>query len=1379
MEEKICPYPGLRPFTDDEAIFFRGRERNIDTIVELFEKKKFMMLTGASGDGKSSLVYAGVVPQARAGLFKAKYNNWAIADFRPERAPLDNFTTSLNKHFKFDSDETLKKELSYGFSSLINIYKNSPLYLNTESNEWREADDAKKKQIKRKASNLLIIADQFEEFFTNTENYNNGIASVESQTVINLLLETAKTALAEDLPIYIICTMRSDYIGQCAAFRGLPEYIGFSQFFVPRLKRNEIQQVIEEPAQLNGDKISNRLSQRLLNDITEGYDQLPILQHALNQIWKIADKGNEEMDLIHYAKVGGLHVNQLPEEEQKQFNLWITKKFLKDSSNKINSDEVKDEKSKTSLLLQLLPDFQKKFFTNPSLENVLNAHADELFETAFDKCVKKHPEIEQKINKETSQQIIKTTFQCLTKIDEARAVRNRMTLQEINDIIHNPEIDVDVVGKVLDIFREQGNTFIKPFITEEKETLKTHNETVLDITHESLIRNWDILKIWAKEEYDNWLNFEDFNKQLQRWINSGKQKGYLLPIGPFTFFDNWYKTCKPNKYWLARYDESDDTFNEKLNKAEETLKNAEEFIKRSGRKLIFSRTVLKYGAKRLLVVLGLVALVCSCSYYYFDFREKQNDTVLTQLEKEGLEMLTTKKLSDVSKAEFLIIYDRLHPKTFRQLLDSLHNDNTAFDIAREMFGKVQNFEEHEKENADYNPLINPLLNYMSEKVDSIYSKQISQFHSTKKFRLERINSMLGMLAFVRSYDNQKGSRSLKASVEKLYKIHELLLNNPVDSVKIDVEEFNSSIQLLLALAPQTKFDFYINKLSPLENNIESKKRFNTLYENMENNETDEWNKPASLGGYQLLTCLYATQPLAADNSKFLNCLDSLYKYNPTYSKYVFQNFYEIIATLNKYKNFPFAGCEDMIQNYVAKYNLDYQKTIEEIAGINFYKHIEYWQAKENISFLNYYERFFCTSEQRNKIWGFYEKSLDEYYSKGLKIKYTNGKSQQTTTINAKFTNDEFNYNMAMYYKMRGCYVQEMENNSSRAHTYFYKAFEYFDVISKEFLDTRINYNTYENLSRRFVFLYPKMLNSNAILTIQHKDNSFSMTNTMDPYSFNPADSKSLEFFNIISSKNFYKYYNNKEGILLLNKFLNYSLINNKQKKTEYYKCLSVLDILLQTVPDLKTEKETNKVLLANKAFDENDTLEAKKIISKLDFKTEDLRGYNKLAQNLAKNNYLKESFQVINSITDIERKRNLLVEIAYALQEKGPVENSFLYLDSLFKNNDLDGKPQFDNKLIKVLGMIGSKPMFELAVELTKDISEDKKPEALTNLIEGITYNGYYYKALTYIPDYMSTENEFHLHNIILQAEARARSKEKAKRTGINSGWESFDGKED
>src|SRR3954470_18488726 len=97
MEQMICPYPGLRPFNADEAIFFKGREEHIEQIIRQLEEKKFLMLTGASGDGKSSLIYAGVVPNAKAGFFKAKFNNWIVADFRPERTPLRNMAMAMSR----------------------------------------------------------------------------------------------------------------------------------------------------------------------------------------------------------------------------------------------------------------------------------------------------------------------------------------------------------------------------------------------------------------------------------------------------------------------------------------------------------------------------------------------------------------------------------------------------------------------------------------------------------------------------------------------------------------------------------------------------------------------------------------------------------------------------------------------------------------------------------------------------------------------------------------------------------------------------------------------------------------------------------------------------------------------------------------------------------------------------------------------------------------------------------------------------------------------------------------------------------------------------------------------------------------------------------
>jgi hypothetical protein len=448
---------------------------------------------------------------------------------------------------------------------------------------------------------------------------------VVSQLVNNLLLETARIALEEDLSVYIICTMLSDYIGQCASFRGLPEMIGFSQFFVPSLKRKEIYQVIEEPAILSGNKISNRLTETLINELGEGFDQLPVLQHALNQIWKQADNGNEEMDLLHLAKVNGLSPHNLPPEDKAKFNQWF----------------------------ECLPEFKKALFKNPSLENVLNVHANELYETAHEFVQKNSGE---EISEKEAKNIIKTAFQCLTKIDDERAVRNRMTLQEITNIINRPEINTKTVENVLNIFRIQGNTLLKPFITHEPETLNLKPETVLDITHESLIRNWALLNEWAREEQENYLTWLDFSKQLKRWIDSGRKKGYLLPIGPLTFFENWYNDFKPNKYWLARYDDSKLTREEKLQKAEELLANAQEFIRRSAFNLFFSRTIIKYGAKRIVTALGILLLACSCTYYYFDYRRKQNASVISDIVKRGVELLMSNKVKPTPKAEFLINY---------------------------------------------------------------------------------------------------------------------------------------------------------------------------------------------------------------------------------------------------------------------------------------------------------------------------------------------------------------------------------------------------------------------------------------------------------------------------------------------------------------------------------------------------------------------------------------------------------------------------------------------------------------------------------------------------------------------------------------------------
>ncbi len=568
----ICPYPGLRPFNENESIFFKGREEHIDKIIHQLQEKKYLMVTGASGDGKSSLIYAGLIPRSRAGFFKARFNNWIIADFKPERSPLTNLANTITEHLNLKNVQHVEKDLSYGFSSLIKVYKESNFYLDYESEKYLKADFDEKQNLKNKSANLLILIDQFEELFTNSENFNKGKPSLQAITLINLIIETTKIAAKENIPIYIVSTMRSDYVGDCAVFKGLPELMVYSQFFVPRLKRQEIQRAIVEPSKLSGNKINNRLVERLINELGDGQDQLPILQHALNRIWKAHNiDASLEMDLIHYAKVGGISIDLLPVEHKETFSQWY-----KDQPVFKQSAEWKNQPA--------------------SLTNVLNAHARELFEISISK----------NINDSTSraeiEELLKKIFTCLTKINDNRAVRNRMSVAEIKSIIGGT-ISTKKIENLINVYRDPDNTLLRPFISEEKESTLLKDDDIIDITHESLIRNWTELTEWTKKEQENILIINDLTKQLERWVNSHQSKDFLLTTGSVNFFNSWMETIKPNPHLIAKYNLSNHSKQQKLEDATEFLQTTTIYIDASQYNIKRRQKILRGVASIILIVL--------------------------------------------------------------------------------------------------------------------------------------------------------------------------------------------------------------------------------------------------------------------------------------------------------------------------------------------------------------------------------------------------------------------------------------------------------------------------------------------------------------------------------------------------------------------------------------------------------------------------------------------------------------------------------------------------------------------------------------------------------------------------------------------------------
>ena len=1019
--DQICPYTGLRSFTEEESLYFKGREDDIDQATQQLQKNKFLMLTGASGDGKSSLIYAGIIPNARAGFLKSKYTQWCVADFRPERTPFQNLCKVIAKQLGIANTYSVQSELNHGFSAIIDLYKNSKRHIDTNTIAWQQADDAGKAKLKREAANLIILVDQFEEFFTNPENYHKGVPSVDANLVLNLLLETARIALEEDLPIYIVFTMRSDYIGQCAAFRGLPEYIGFSQFFVPRLNRTQLQQVIEEPAVLSGNRITRRLTERLIHDLTEGVDQLPIVQHALNQVWHAADNGKEEMDLIHYAMVGGMPVNELPDEQVDRFIKWFE---------------------------GLAPEI-KACYHKPNLQNVLDTHTNKLYEQAEEYYLQKTG---QRISEEDAKAIIKTAFICLTKIDQSRAVRNRMTLKEITNIIGRPELGTKEVGAVLNIFREPGNTFLRPFILDDADSQNLNEEDVLDITHESLIRNWEYLGQWAKEEFDNYTISLDFEQQLNRFVESEKSNDFLLPIGPLTYFENWFNAAKPNAHWIARYLPEEIEQDKKLANAKLVLSNAKEFLKRSAGKHVVTRTIMRFGPKRIAAALGIIAVIILSSFGIRDYFLKQNGNVLKSVKEKTFELANTPKLSPEFPIPVITEQLILGNVTIPEVIDAVKDPNQKIKIATGIATQLvmQGRYEPKKEILQSLAIADSLLEHLeitgngrelSEKL-----KLIHDFSVTAGFAFyfnpdETLNSLFKRNA---KRSAKWAMQIFKEQPEDFTDIQNLslALDNGINHKVFSPEEIN---QLLKILSP-----FENDSRTPwVEKNYHRDKLLIRGSQNY---------GPRFNGLYQDLAYLYAA---TGRTEKVLQCMDTLLQYQAGFFQNDLathiENASQIAAVFYIYENTD--KLNEFVQGYCTRKN---------ISAPEFYNRLVSWSPL-NAFTTNFYAGA-GGQEFVNMNIQFSGDSMLFFFFEKLK--------QEILKTNDE---DERNFNLAVINKNEGIFIAYRKEIRgipvSGTDQLFKEAIQYYQKVSLEYLNQTISIigtsgSDLISMPRRFLFLYP-------------------------------------------------------------------------------------------------------------------------------------------------------------------------------------------------------------------------------------------------------------------------------------------------------------------
>lgn len=480
------PYPGLRPFEKDEWEIFKGRDKQIAALIDLLDRKHFIAVVGPSGCGKSSLVKAGLIPHLEGGeMFEAGLF-WLGVVMTPGEGPLhalalaliDSFTTFAADVAGQDVDPELdiieiEALLSRPHVGLVDAIAHCKKACKSRISATGDAQNTSRINHIIDETNILVIVDQFEELFRYGDIDGHDIAT----DFVDLLLYVRYSTPAKS---YVLLTMRTDHLGDCGKIPHLSEAINDSFFLVPnlsdddtedtrygRMPRKDLSAAIVDPLEEFDATIEPALVERIKQEIVHSgqqqtqSDYLPLMQHALMRMWDQKATGAE-------TPLPGIQLG-------------------------------------TEDFIPLYGD-----------GSALARHAADAYEQAVRAAE------QNSLPRAEAERFIKILFQSLVVrrgVEQQQDVRRPARFA---DIVAVAGWDADDTKKkaahdVVDVFRRKDIAFIRPFLPSE-----IGEENKLDITHESLIRQWDKIKSWIDEESELVEEIRSLIDNAKRWDSTEK-----------------------------------------------------------------------------------------------------------------------------------------------------------------------------------------------------------------------------------------------------------------------------------------------------------------------------------------------------------------------------------------------------------------------------------------------------------------------------------------------------------------------------------------------------------------------------------------------------------------------------------------------------------------------------------------------------------------------------------------------------------------------------------------------------------------------------------------------------------------------------------------
>ena len=371
--EGQCPYRGLQAFQPEHAAFFFGREARIEWLLNALRpaqsfdrsgtprENRFLAIVGASGSGKSSLARAGLVPALRNGKLEGSAN-WPILICRPGHDPLESLAVALA------GDPQIGSRVG-DVGTLITQMASDETRLHLAVRVALAGAD--------ETQRVVVLIDQFEEIFTL---YSDDTAkSRSSRSFLSFSQFSAaddhRKAFVDNLiyaagipggKVIVVLTMRADFYGKCALHHHLAAAITDHQELVAPMSREELREVIERPAQLCGLELERGLTEMLLNELEDQAGALPLLQHALWELWQRRE--GRRLTISAYQTIGGLEgaleqqansifdlMNQAEQETCRRIFLRLTQpgEGSEDTKRRVPMNQLGDPKMISSVINRL------------------------------------------------------------------------------------------------------------------------------------------------------------------------------------------------------------------------------------------------------------------------------------------------------------------------------------------------------------------------------------------------------------------------------------------------------------------------------------------------------------------------------------------------------------------------------------------------------------------------------------------------------------------------------------------------------------------------------------------------------------------------------------------------------------------------------------------------------------------------------------------------------------------------------------------------------------------------------------------------------------------------------------------------------------------